>query len=229
MVRPHEHSLPLFNGLGSGIFINLEDYGLPHESTPGVAIANRADIFTFSGDKLLGGPQCGLKVGRKDLMEKIRSNPLTCALRVDRIIMAALETTLRICADPRRLVNELPTLRLTMRPRSKIEALAHRILQALTASTAVWASATGVPCMSQIGSGPLPMDLLPSVGVALTPLATRKRSAADPLATAFRNLPIPVIDHVHHIGKLTFDLRCLEDESGFLAHLHEFAPPEGRG
>ncbi len=224
----HEHALPLLNDLGSGTLINLEDYDLPHEPTPREAIANGADIVTFSGDKLLGGPQCGLIVGRKDLIEKIRRNPLKRALRVDKIITAALEATLRIYADPRRLARELPTLRLIMRPRAEIEALAHRILPALTASTAGWASATVVPCMSQIGSGSLPMDLLPSVGTALTPLATRKRSAADLLATAFRNLPIPAIGHVQN-GKLTFDLRCLEDEAGFVAQLHQLAPPEGWG
>ncbi len=214
----HRHALPFLNDLGSGMLIDLEAYGLPHEPTPREAIADGADIVTFSGDKLLGGPQCGLIVGRRDLIEKIRKNPMKRALRVDKVRLAALEAVLRLYADPARLMRELPTLRLLTRPQTDINAQAQRVLPALAAAVADHADAAIVECSSQIGSGALPVDALPSAGIALTPRAKRKRSAADALSTAFRALPVPVIGHIRD-GAFILDLRCLDDESGFIAQL----------
>ena len=214
----HKQVLPFINDLGSGMLIDLEAYGLPHEPTPREAIANGADIVTFSGDKLLGGPQCGLIVGRRDLIEKIRKNPMKRALRVDKVRLAALEAVLRLYADPARLVRELPTLRLLTRPRSDIEAQARRVLPALTAAVGGHADAQIIACSSQIGSGALPVDALPSAGIAITPRAKRKSGAADALSIAFRALPVPVIGHIKD-GAFILDLRCLDDESGFVGQL----------
>ena len=214
----HRHNLPFLNDLGSGMLIDLEAYGLPHEPTPREAIADGADIVTFSGDKLLGGPQCGLIVGRKDLIAKIRKNPMKRALRVDKVRLAALEAVLRLYADPARLVRELPTLRLLTRPQKDIEAQVQRILPALAAAVASHADAAVIACSSQIGSGALPVDALPSAGIALTPRAKRKSGAADQLSTAFRALPVPVIGHIRD-GAFILDLRCLDDEAGFIAQL----------
>jgi len=214
----HQHALPFLNDLGSGMLIDLEAYGLPHEPTPREAIADGADIVTFSGDKLLGGPQCGLIVGRRDLIEKIRKNPMKRALRVDKVRLAALEAVLRLYADPARLMHELPTLRLLTRPRQDIEAQAQRIVPAVSAAVAAHADVAVIACSSQIGSGALPVDALPSAGIAITPRVKRKSSAADALSIAFRALPVPVIGHIRE-GAFILDLRCLDDESGFIAQL----------
>ncbi len=216
----HKEELPFINDLGSGMLIDLEAYGLPHEPTPREAIANGADIVTFSGDKLLGGPQCGLIVGRKDLIAKIRKNPMKRALRVDKVRLAALEAVLRLYADPARLARELPTLRLLTRAQADIRAQAQRVRPALAAAVASHADAKIIACASQIGSGALPVDALPSAGIALTPRAKRKSGAADALSAAFRALPVPVIGHIRD-GAFVLDLRCLDDEAGFIAQLNQ--------
>jgi L-seryl-tRNA(Ser) seleniumtransferase len=214
----HEHELPFWVDLGSGTLVDLENYGLPHEPTPRDAIAGGADIVTFSGDKLLGGPQSGLIVGRKELVAKIKKNPMKRALRVDKVTLAALEATLRLYADPERLVREVPTLRLLTRGQAEIEAQAQRVLPALAAAVAADADAKIVTCASQIGSGALPVDALPSAGIALTPRAKRKGTAAELLSNAFRALPVPVIGRLRD-GAFILDLRCLDDEAGFIAQL----------
>ena len=214
----HAHNLPFWVDLGSGTLVDLENYGLTHEPTPRDAIASGADIVTFSGDKLLGGPQSGLIVGRKELIAKIRKNPMKRALRVDKVTLAALEATLRLYADPARLASEVPTLRLLTRKQTEIEAQAQRVLPALAAAVAAHADAKIVACASQIGSGALPVDALPSAGIALMPRAKRKGGAAELLSNAFRALPVPVIGRLRD-GAFILDLRCLEDEAGFIAQL----------
>ena len=219
----HKHGLPLINDLGSGTLVNLEEFGLPHEPTPREAIADGADIVTFSGDKLLGGPQCGLIVGRADLIAKIRKNPMKRALRLDKSRLAALEVVLRLYASPERLTKEVPTLRLLTRAQAEIRALADRLLPAIAKAVEGRASARIVDCLSQIGSGALPVDTLPSAGIALAPQGKRRSGAADALAAAFRALPVPVIGRISE-GELILDLRCLEDEAAFTAQLASLAP-----
>jgi len=220
-----EHGVPFIVDLGSGMLVNLEDYGLPHEPTPREALAHGADLVTFSGDKLLGGPQCGLIVGTAALIAKIRKNPMKRALRVDKVTLAALESVLRLYADPERLPRELPTLRFLTRPQTEIEAQAQRLLPAVAAAVADWADARVVSCASQIGSGALPVDALPSAGIAVAPAHQRKRSAVEALADAFRALPVAVIGRIRD-GAFILDLRCLDDEAGFIAQLRQLKLPE---
>lgn len=209
--------VPLINDLGCGMLVDLEDFGLPHEPTPREAIANGADIVTFSGDKLLGGPQCGLIVGREDFVERIRKSPMKRALRLDKVRLAALEAVLRLYANPAQLATQLPTLRLLIRPRDEIRRVAERVLPAVSKAVGSHASARIADCASQIGSGALPVETLPSVSISLTP-AGKRRSAADALARAFRALPVPVIGRISE-GEFVLDLRCLEDETGFASQL----------
>ena len=217
----HEHGLALINDLGSGSLANLEAFGLPHEPTPHEALQRGADIVTFSGDKLLGGPQCGLIVGRRDLLAKIRRNPMKRALRVDKVRLAALESVLRLYANPERLARELPTLRLLCRRQPDIRAQAARVLPAVAAAVQAHASATVIECMSQIGSGALPVDTLPSAGIAMTPAVRRRGRVVEALAQAFRDLPSPVLGRISD-GVFQLDLRCLEDEDAFVAQLKLF-------
>ena len=223
-VIAHEHELPFIVDLGSGTLVDLERYGLPHEPTPRDAMANGADIITFSGDKLLGGPQCGLVVGNKELIARIRKNPMKRALRVDKVTLAALEATLRLYADPERAVREIPTLRLLTRAQSDIKAQAQRVLPALAAAVAAHSDANIIDCASQIGSGALPVDALPSCGIALTPRIKRKGAAAEALSNAFRALPLPVIGRIKD-GAFILDLRCLEDEPAFVDQLNKLPLP----
>jgi L-seryl-tRNA(Ser) seleniumtransferase len=213
-----EHGVPLIVDLGSGMLVDLEEYGLPHEPTPRETLAHGADIVTFSGDKLLGGPQAGLIAGRRDLVARIRRNPLKRALRVDKMTLAALDAILMLYANPARLREELPTLRYLTRPTDDIERQAQRVLPHVAAALGSAATARVAACSSQIGSGSLPVDSLPSAGIAVEAAGRNARSAAQRIAAAFRALPVPVIGRVTE-GAFLMDLRCLDDEAGFTAQL----------
>ena len=211
------HGIPFVVDLGSGSLIDLAAFGLPAEPTPSGTLAAGADLVTFSGDKLLGGPQAGIVVGRRDLVERLNRNPLKRALRLDKTALAALAAVLRLYDDPDSLPRRLPALRLLTRPRDEIVALAERLRPAVAAGVDGAASVDVVACDSQIGSGALPVEMLPSAGLRLRP-AVRGGAGAGALAAAFRALPIPVIGRVRH-GALLFDLRCLEEPERFLAQL----------
>ncbi|HYM31444.1 MAG TPA: L-seryl-tRNA(Sec) selenium transferase [Candidatus Cybelea sp.] len=222
----HGKNLPFAVDLGSGTLVDLTRFGLPHEPTPAETIANGADLVSFSGDKLLGGPQAGIIVGRRDLVERIKRNPMKRALRVDKLTIAALGAVLGLYLDPDRLATRLPALRLLARNAGEIESLAKRLLPQLSTRLNGVARVEIVPVMSQIGSGSLPVDLLPSFALRCTPVAPKKSrgGAAEKLAAAFRALPIPVIGRIAE-GALLLDLRCLEDERGFRAAIAALFPP----
>jgi L-seryl-tRNA(Ser) seleniumtransferase len=214
----HDHALPFVVDLGSGTLVDLEHYGLPHEPTAREALTNGADVVTFSGDKLLGGPQAGLIVGRKDLIDRIRKNPMKRALRVDKMTLAALDAVLQLYTNPARLREELPTLRDLSRPTSDIEAQAQRLLPVIAAAVGERAQVRVVRCASQIGSGSLPVESLPSAAIAIEMNEKGRRSSVRRVAEAFRKLPQPVIGRISE-GAFLLDLRCLEDEAGFAAQL----------
>ncbi|MBL0901436.1 MAG: L-seryl-tRNA(Sec) selenium transferase, partial [Reyranella sp.] len=204
----------LIEDLGSGTLADLEAWGLPHEPTAREAVAAGIDVVTFSGDKLLGGPQAGLVVGRKHLIERIARNPMKRALRLDKVRLAALEATLRLYGDPARLVERLPTVRALARPAADIRAQVERLLPAMRQAMGAAASVGIAEVRGQIGSGALPVDLLPSFALAI------KVQGLDRIADLFRRLPIPVIGRIAD-NTLYFDLRTLDDEVAFAAQLEK--------
>ena len=220
----HHHGLPFVVDLGAGALVDLAAHGLPHEPMPGEALAAGADLVTFSGDKLLGGPQVGIVVGRADLIAKLKKHPLKRALRCDKLTLAALEAVLRLYLQPEHLARSLPTLRLLTRTADDIAALASQLQPALAAWAGPGVQVDVVAVRSQIGSGALPVDHLPSHALRLTPRATtggKARSSGrqlDALAARLRNLPQPVLGRLQD-GAVLLDLRCLLDTPSFAAQL----------
>ena len=210
----HARGLPFVTDLGSGSLVALERYGLPAEPTPMRSLAAGADLVTFSGDKLLGGPQAGLVVGKRELVERVRKNPMKRALRLDKARIAALEAVLRLYLDPERLRERLPTLRLLTRPVGEIRTLAERLCPVVQAYAGDKTRVEVADCASQVGSGSLPVDRLPSAALRIA--SSELKPAA--IARALRALPIPVIGRIHD-DAVWLDLRCLEDEAAFARQL----------
>jgi len=214
----HAASLPMVVDLGSGTLVDMAAYGLPPEVTVAQTIASGADVVTFSGDKLLGGPQAGIIVGRKDLIARIKRHPLKRALRVGKLTLAALEATLRLYQHPETLAQRLTTLRLFTRPASAMQAQAEALAPLLQAALGADWDIAPSPMASQIGSGALPVDSLDSFGLVLRPAA--KTASIAQLQERLRRLPRPIIGRAQD-GALWLDLRCLEDaeQPAFTAQL----------
>ena len=200
----HEAGVPMLDDLGSGSLVDLARWGLPHERTPQESLADGADLVSFSGDKLLGGPQAGLIVGRADLIKQLDANPMKRALRLDKGRLAALEAVLRLYLDPDRLAERLVSLRLLTRPEADIAATAARILPVLAAIFPTLRAETAC-CSSQIGSGAMPVDLLPSRAVTLT------GPGLDGVAAWLRKRSRPIIGRIAD-DRLWLDCRCLESD-----------------
>ncbi|MDR2263650.1 MAG: L-seryl-tRNA(Sec) selenium transferase [Enterobacter asburiae] len=208
-----ELNVPVVADLGSGSLVDLSQYGLPKEPMPQEMIAAGVSLVSFSGDKLLGGPQAGIIVGRRELIARLQQHPLKRALRADKMTLSALEATLRLYLHPEKLAERLPTLRMLTRDAASIRAQGDLLLPQVAQHYPDF-DVRVESCQSQIGSGSLPVDRLPSAALTFTPRAGRG-SQLEVLSARLRALPVPVIGRIYD-GRMWLDLRCLEDEERFL-------------
>lgn len=211
--------VPFINDLGSGALVDFAHYGLVSEPTVRDCLAEGADLVTFSGDKLLGGPQIGIVAGRKDLVALVAKNPMKRALRVDKIRLAALEATLKLYRDPDRLPERLPTLRMLTRKDAELRDVAARLLPAVEAAVGAGYVVSVAACNSQIGSGALPLETLPSAAISIRARDKKQEgSAVERLSRALRRLDVPVVGRIRD-NAMILDMRCLDDEDLFKAQL----------
>ena len=196
------HHVPVMEDLGAGALIDLSLYGLPKEPVVAERVAKGADVVTFSGDKLLGGPQAGLIVGRKEGITRIKQNPLKRALRPGKLTLAALSATLRLYRRSPELVAELPTLRWLTRPRAEMDAVAAQALPLLQARLGEGCSITVEDGKAQIGSGTLPEEELSSRVIAIR----HAQLSGEKIAARFRASNPPILGRIHDDAFL-LDLR----------------------
>ncbi len=208
------HAVPVVADLGSGALVDLARYGLPGEPTVQESVRAGADIVTFSGDKLLGGPQAGFIVGRSEWIRRIKRNPVKRALRCDKLRLAALEATLQAYLSPASLAQTLPAYRMIGRSVEEIDDLARRMHPHVESWAGERARVEVISGESQVGSGSLPEAVLPTRLIALAPRA----GDAEKLARALRRLTPPVIGRVH-AGRVLLDLRALLEPEALVAAL----------
>jgi L-seryl-tRNA(Ser) seleniumtransferase len=210
-----EHGVPIIHDLGSGLFISLEPFGLRGEPVAAEAVRDGATVVTMSGDKLLGGPQAGIILGASSAVARMRQNPLTRALRVDKLTLAALEATLALYRDPQRALREIPTLAMLAAP---VERLRERAMALCGALSRAGHAATVVDSEGSVGGGAFPTTRIPSAAVALN---------GDPeaLDARLRAAPLPVIGRITD-GRLLVDFRSIpeqDDERLTAALIHALA------
>jgi L-seryl-tRNA(Ser) seleniumtransferase len=200
-----EKQLPLIEDLGSGSLFDLSKYGLMKEPTVVESMLAGADVVTFSGDKMLGGPQAGIILGKKTYIDAMKKNQLTRALRVDKMTLSALEATLKLYRDPQRAIFEIPTLRMLTEKPGTILPRAEMFLSGIQQIGESY-EAQLIETMSEVGGGSLPLEQLPTWAVTLRSLKMTTQTLTD----ALRHCQIPVIVRVSE-DRLIFDLRTIQE------------------
>jgi L-seryl-tRNA(Ser) seleniumtransferase len=199
-----ERGIPVLEDLGSGLLVDLHPLGLPREPTVRESLATGIDLVTFSGDKLLGGPQAGLIAGRREIVARLKQHPLARALRLDKMTLAALEATLRLYLDPQRALREVPTLRLLAVSAEELRRRCEALLPQLQAAAGAQASLALVAAKATVGGGALPLAELPGFAIAVTP----HRLTLQQLAERLRQGDPPVVGRIQD-ERLLLDPRTL--------------------
>jgi L-seryl-tRNA(Ser) seleniumtransferase len=202
-----EHHIPVMDDLGSGCLVDLTQYGLEKEPTVQEAIHTGADVVTFSGDKLLGGPQAGIILGKKDILEQIKTNPLTRVLRIDKLTLAALESTLLLYLDEEKALEEVPTLRMLKLDLGLLKRRGRRLLKKLPETVKKRAELMLKEDVSQVGGGALPLLELPTIVLALIPIDF----SVNRLEENLRKVEPPIISRISK-DELILDMRTVFDE-----------------
>jgi L-seryl-tRNA(Ser) seleniumtransferase len=201
-----KYGLPVMEDLGSGCLVDLSGYGLKKEPTVQEVLAAGADLVTFSGDKLLGGPQAGIILGRQDLVEAIKRNQLNRALRIDKLTLLALEQTLKIYRDERLALKEIPTLRMICQPYSGLKKKAGRLRRMIGNLESGNFDVDLADGNSMVGGGALPLTDLPTRLLSLIP----KRLSARSMDEWLQSYDPPIIVRVDQ-DKVVLDVRTIQD------------------
>ncbi len=202
-----EAGLPLMEDLGSGNLVDLSTFGLPAEPTVQESVRDGVHLVTFSGDKLLGGPQAGILVGKKAILDRVKKNPMTRALRVDKMTLAALEVIARMFLDPPDAQRRIPTLRMLSTPPSALTARAENLARRIQSLAGDAFAVDIMEDLSQVGGGALPETPLPTCLVSLS----TSRISVNSLEEAFRAADPPVIGRIRH-DRFLLDVRTIQDE-----------------
>jgi len=201
------YQIPVMEDLGSGTFVDFSKYGLLKEPTVQESVAAGVDVVTFSGDKLLGGPQAGIIVGKKDLIDRIKKNPITRALRIDKLTLAALESTLRHYRNIDREIDSIPTLRMMTLPLDHIEKRAKELAKLMENAGDPRISVCLVDVFSRPGGGAFPLQKLPSKGVGVKVQGI----SANAVEKKMRGNDIPIIGRIEE-DRFIMDLRTIQDD-----------------
>jgi L-seryl-tRNA(Ser) seleniumtransferase len=199
--------LPVMEDLGSGCFIDLSRFGLEKEPTVQETVAGGADVVTFSGDKLLGGPQAGIILGSREIVERVKKNPLNRALRIDKFTLAGLEAVLRLYLDEKTAVAKIPTLAMIAAPMAQLRRRAKRLTERLRPLRDEICGMKVVNTVARVGGGAMPEQNLPSRGVLLAP----RGMSVNRLEGLLRALDVPVIGRIEDDG-LLLDMRTVADD-----------------
>lgn len=199
-----EHDLPVIEDLGSGVLIDLSKYGITYEPTVQDSIRKGADVVCFSGDKLLGGPQAGIIIGKKKYIDMMKKNQLTRALRIDKFTAATLELVLQEYLSEEKAIQNIPVLRMITKPLEEITKDARSFVRILK-NAKLPAKIEMKECESQIGGGSLPLERIPSMAVAIHP----EKISVPELETRMRRLPVPIIPRTVN-DTVLLDVRTLQ-------------------